>query len=105
MTELTKDEKQYQEAVKEAQRVGAAYPEVVAEYLRPDLRTVDSMAGPIVVACNGFGYEPISSVIARMKVDPKLGALVNGGQPDWENIDIRTYRAFRKASPETIGLV
>ncbi|MGD0652740.1 MAG: hypothetical protein ABSA16_00205 [Thermoguttaceae bacterium] len=104
MSDFTKDERQYQEAVKEAQKAGAAYPEVVAEYLRSDLRTVDSMARPVVVVRSDLDYEPLSSVIARMKVDPKLGVIVNGGQPDWETIDTRTYRAFRKAAPEVVGL-
>jgi hypothetical protein len=97
-------DEQFQAAVRAAQEAGAVYPEVVAEYLRPDLTTVSTQAGPTVMSRNGLGFEPLSAVIARLKVDAEMGAAMNGGRPDLEHITTRVYRAFRRHAPEVLGL-
>ena len=97
-------DEQFQAAVKAAQEAGAVYPEVVAEYLRPDLTTVSTLAGPTVMSRNDQGCEPLASVMARLKVDAQMGVAMNGGRPDLEHITTRVYRAFRRHAPEVLGL-
>lgn len=94
----------FQAAVDAAKKAGHARPEVVAEYLRPDLTVENTEAGPVVFVRNGMGSEPLPAVFARLAVDAEMGTAINGGQPDPKTIGPRAFRAFRKYAPEVFGL-
>jgi hypothetical protein len=94
----------FQAAVDAATEAGCARPDVVAEYLRPDLTLENTQGGPVVFARTGMGLEPLAAVVARLAVDPELGPAVNGGRPNPKTIGPRAYRAYRKYAPEVFGL-
>jgi len=98
------DQSVFQAAFEAATKAGCARPDVVAEYLRPDLTLENTQGGPVVFARNGMELEPLPAVFARLAVDPELGPAINGGQPDPKTIGPRAYRAYRKYAPEVFGL-
>ena len=98
------NENLFQTAVDAAKKAGCARPEVIAEYLLPDLTVEDTQGGPTVFVRNGMGVESLPAVFARLAVDAEMGPAVNGGQPDAKTITPRAYRAYRKHAPEVFGL-
>ena len=99
-----RNENLFQTVVDAAKNAGCARPEVVAEYLLPDLTVENTEGGPVVFTRNGMGLEPLPAVFARMAVDAEMGAAVNGGTPDARTLTPRAYRACRKHAPEVFGL-
>lgn len=67
------NENLFQAAVDEAKKASCARPEVVAEYLLPDLTVENTEGGPVVFARNGMGLEPLPAVFARLAVDAEMG--------------------------------
>jgi len=93
-----------QKATEAAKKVGAAYPEAVAEYLMDRLTVVDTMAGPQVVVRSGLECESLDGVMARMQVTENVGALFHAGKLDVRNLDHDLFLAIRKHNPELLGL-
>ena len=87
-----------------AKKAGAIYPEAVAEYLKDNLVTVDSLSGPQVLVRTGLECEPLDFVMSRMKVTENVGALFNGGALNVRTLDHDLYRAIRKHAPTLVKL-
>ena len=91
-------------ATEAAQKAGAAYPEAVAEFLKDNLVTENTTAGPVVMVRNGMGVESLNAAMARLQVTENVGVLFHGGKLNIQALDHGLYLAIRKLAPTLVGL-
>ena len=93
----------FQKATEAARNAGAAYPEIVAEYILPRLSVVESLGGPQVMARNGLEPETLSVTMQRLKESENVGPLFDA-KLNVKTMDHELYLAVRKHNPELLGL-
>ena len=86
-----------------ARNAGAAYPEIVAEYILPRLSVVESLGGPQVMSRNGLEPETLSVTMQRLKESEIVGPVFDA-KLNVKTMDHELYVAIRKHNPEVLGL-
>ena len=93
----------FQKAAEAARNAGAAYPEIVAEYILPRLSVVESLGGPQVMSRNGWEPETLGVTMMRLKESQNVGPLFDA-KLNVKTMDHELYVAIRKHKPELLGL-